>query len=36
MLKAHNLRRVFLATDSPDPRIFEDILRDHHGIDLVR
>ena len=36
MLKAHSLKRVFLATDSPDPRVFEDILREEHGLDLLR
>ena len=32
----HRLRKVFLATDSPDPRIFEDVLRERHGLALVR
>ena len=30
------MRKVFLATDSPDPRIFEDVLRERHGLALVR
>jgi hypothetical protein len=32
MLKRHGLKRVFLATDSPDARVFEDVLRKDHGI----
>ena len=36
LLKTHGLKKVFLATDSPDPRVFEDILREEHGLDLVR
>ena len=31
MLSWHNLSRAFLATDSPDARIFEDILKNEHG-----
>ena len=36
MQKRHALSHVFLATDSPDPRVFEDILRDQYGIDFVQ
>ena len=35
MLKQHKLRRVFLATDSPDPRVFEDILREQVSESLL-
>ena len=28
--------RVFLATDSPRPELFEDVLRSEHGVDFVR
>ena len=29
------LRRVYLATDSPRPELFEDVLR-HHGVSFAR
>lgn len=36
MLSWHNLSRAFLATDSPDARIFEDILKNEHDVNFVQ
>ena len=30
------MRHVFLATDSPRPELFEDVLRERHGVSFAR